>query len=248
MSFLNGMTARYPGDEKTRSLSRTGARRMGIAPPRDREEAFVGARRRSSRVRFLRRAILIGGLGGVAAIVAIAIFNPFAKNFGSLSFSSLSVEGSKLTMARPRLSGFRSDGQPYAMTADKALQDVKHPTVIELQKVTGEIGASAGQSTQVSADSGLYDSVAETMRLTDNVRIGSTQFEVRLRSADINFKTGVYKSDEPVEVHMGQGTTIFGDQAMARNNGKELTFEGHVRTRIIPQSETAADDASGSGK
>ena len=137
-------------------------------------------------------------------MVAVAIFNPFAKNLGSLSFSALSVEGSKLTMARPKLAGFRSDGQPYSMTAEKALQDVKHPTIVELQKLTGEIGASAGQPTRISADAGLYDSVAETMRLTDNVRIGNTQFEVRLRSADINFKTGVYKSDEPVEVHVGR--------------------------------------------
>ena len=42
-------------------------------------------------------------------------------------------------MASPKLAGFRSDGQPYSVTAEKALQDVKNPTTVELQKLTGNI-------------------------------------------------------------------------------------------------------------
>ena len=83
-----------------------------------------------------------------------------------------------------------------------------------------------GDQTRLSADSGLYDSVAERMKLTNNVRIGSGRFEVRLRSADIDFKTGVYQSDEPVEVRVGEGTTITGDRAAARHNGQEFDLRG----------------------
>ena len=146
-------------------------------------------------------------------------------------------------MARPRLAGFRGDGQAYTLTAERALQDVKRPTLVELQKLSGEIGATGGELTHLSAEAGLYDSVAEHMKLTGNVRIGSVRFDVRLPSADIDFKSGVYQSDGPVVVHVGDGTTITGDRATARHNGQEFVFEGHVRTTIIPPPAEA--DAQG---
>jgi hypothetical protein len=43
-------------------------------------------------------------------------------------------------MASPKLAGFRGDGQPYSVSAEAALQDVKHPTIVEFQKLTGDVG------------------------------------------------------------------------------------------------------------
>jgi lipopolysaccharide export system protein LptC len=228
-------------EERAAPAGRAGHRRVAFSPPSDRELALASARRRSSRVRFLRKAILGCGLGTVATMVLIAVYNPFSTKLGSLSFSNVSIYGTKIAMARPKLAGFRTDGQPYTLTAEKALQDIKQPTIVELQKVSGEIGETAQETTRLTADTGVYDSVAERMKLSSNVRIGSARFEVQLRSADIDFKTGVYQSDEPVEVHVGSGTTITGDRATARHNGQELTFEGRVRTTINPPADTAAD-------
>jgi len=76
-----------------------GAPRLVVAPPSDRERAFIGARRRSLRVRLLRKALLVGSLGTVAAMVLITIYNPFAAKFGALSFSALSLDGTKVTIA-----------------------------------------------------------------------------------------------------------------------------------------------------
>ena len=242
----SAMAADVNGAKRTAMASaRSGGRGHIVETPPDRARVFVAARRRSLRVRFLRSAILVGGLGTVAALVGIAIFNPFAAKLGALSFSKLTVEGTKITMVRPKLAGFRSDGQPYAFTAERALQDVRNPTVLELETLDGEIGKAEGEATHISADAGVYDSVHEHMELSSNVRIGSTRFEVKLRSADIDFKSGVYRSEEPIEVDVGKGTTIFGDRATARNNGQEFSFEGHVRTRIIPETDAAqGDDAN----
>ena len=212
------------------------ARLVAVAPPADREQAFAKAKRRSARVKWLRRAILIGGVGGVAAMLVIAFFNPFATKLGSLSFGALSVEGTKIVMDRPKLAGFRSDGQPYVLTAERALQDIKQPTIVQLRKVDGEIGSSGGEPTHLVADTGVYDSVGEHMELSDNIRIKNGRFTVLLRSAKFDFKSGVYGSDDHVEVQTGDGTTIFADRASAINHGQELTFEGHVRTNIVPQT------------
>ncbi len=145
-------------------------------------------------------------------------------------------------MAKPRLAGFRSDGQPYVLTAARALQDVKHPTVAELQDLVGDMGMAGGETTRLTADAGVYDNVGERMKLTGNVKIDSARFQVRLRSVDIDFKTGLYRSDEPVEVHVGAGTTVFADRATAQNNGQELIFEGRVRTTVVPQGDASVED------
>jgi lipopolysaccharide export system protein LptC len=218
-------------------------RRIGVASPPDREHAFAKAKRHSTRVRLLRLAILIGGLGTVAAMLVAAFFNPFATKLGALNFAALSLEGTKIVMDRPKLAGFRSDGQPYLLTAERALQDVKHPTIVELQSVDGEIGMAGGEATHLSADAGVYDTVGEHMELSKNVRIKNGRFIVLLRSAKFDFKSGVYGSDDPVEVRAGDGTTIFADRAATLNHGQELTFQGHVRTNIVPQvgQQPAAD-------
>jgi lipopolysaccharide export system protein LptC len=226
------------GGERIGSLSAPSATRRVGAPPRSREQAFAKAKQRSARVRLLRALILIGGLGAVAGVVGIAFFNPFATKLASLPFRALSVEGTKIVMDRPKLAGFRGDGQPYVMTAERALQDVKQPTLVELRKVDGEMGMAGGESTHLRADAGVYDSVAEHMELSGNVQIKNSRFTVLLRSARFDFKSGVYGSDEPVKVEAGDGsTTILSDRAAAVNHGQELTFEGHVRTRIVPQTD-----------
>jgi lipopolysaccharide export system protein LptC len=219
------------------SSARASARRIAIAPPRDREQDFARAKRRSARVRILRAAILIGGLGSVAAMFGIAVFDRLSIKLGALTFNALSVEGTKVVMERPKLAGFRNDGQPYLLTAERALQDVKQPTIVELQRIDGEIGMAGGEATHLTADTGIYDSMREHMDLSNNVWIKNSRFDVSLRRASFDFKSGAYESDDPVEVHAGDGTTIFADRAAARNNGQELTFEGHVKTRIISQAD-----------
>ena len=212
------------------------ARRIGAQPLDVRERAFAKAKRRSARVRFWRLAILIGGLGAVATILVIAFFNPFATKLGALGFNALSVEGAKIVMDRPKLAGFRSDGQPYVLTAERALQDVKQPTMVQLQNVVGDIGASSGEPTHLAADAGVYDSAGEHMELSGNVKIKNGRSTVLLRTAKFDFKSGIYGSDDPVEVRAGDGTTIDADRASALNHGQEVTFDGHVRTRIVPQT------------
>jgi lipopolysaccharide export system protein LptC len=222
-------------------------RRIGVAPPPDRERAFAKAKRRSGRVRLLRLTILIGGLGAIAATLVITFFNPFATKLGSLGFNALSVEGTKVVMERPRLAGFRSDGQPYLLTAERALQDIKQPTMVQLRKVDGEIGATGGEATHLAADTGVYDNLAERMELSGNVRIKNGRFTVLLRTARFDFKSGAYGSDDRVEVQGDDGTTIFADRASAINHGQELTFEGHVRTNIVPQAnQKPASEVKGS--
>jgi hypothetical protein len=69
------------------------------------------------------------------------------------------------------------------------------------------------------------------------VRITNGRTNVLLRSAKFDFKSGAFGSDEPVEVRVSDGTTIVSDRAFAIDHGQELTFDGHVKTRIVPQTD-----------
>jgi lipopolysaccharide export system protein LptC len=84
------------------------------------------------------------------------------------------------------------------------------------------------------------------MDISRNVRVKSDQYDVRLQSASIDFKIGVYLSHEPVTVVTSNGATIDADSVAATDNGRQLTFEGHVRS--VLQVGDGAARAGGESK
>ena len=216
------------------------------APPQsgDRAAAFAAAARHSRLVRFLRIAILGGAGGTIALLVAIAVFDPLGRLKGEASVASLGIDGTKVVMERPKLAGFHKDGRPYVVNAERAIQDVLHPTIVELRAVEAQVGVAGGGASTVVADEGVYDSANERMDLSRNVRVKSDQYDVRLQSADIDFKSGVYLSRDPVTVTTIDGTTINADSISATDNGKQLVFDGHVRSVLQPPGAAAETRAT----
>jgi lipopolysaccharide export system protein LptC len=196
----------------------------------ERAAAFAAAARHSKLVRFLRVAILVGAASAIAILAIIAIFDPFGRLTVDASVAGLGLDGTKVMMERPKLAGFRKDGRPYVVTADRAMQDVLHPTIVELRGINAEVGIAGSGASKVTADAGVYDTTNEHMEISRNVHVKSEQYDVRLQSASIDFKAGIYVSHEPVNVVTSGGTTIDADQVSATDNGKQLTFEGHVRS------------------
>jgi lipopolysaccharide export system protein LptC len=209
--------------------------------------AFRSARSHSRLVRILRVAAPTSLVLAVALLVLGALFNPFRNLPGDVSFSSLGIDGMKITMGKPKLTGVRQDGRAYVVNAAKAIQDVTRPTMVELREIDGELGMADNQTVHITAAIGFYDSVKQTLDVSQDVRIHNANYDVRLDSASVDFKNGVYKSDKPVTVVMSNGTTISGDSALARNNGEELTFDGHVRSLFkTDDRESAAAEMKGS--
>jgi len=100
-------------------------------------------------------------------------------------------------MEHPKLAGFRKDGRPYLVNAQRAIQDALHPTLVELHGIDGDIAMTGSGVAHITANLGLYDTAKEHMDVSDNVRLRSPQYDVRLKSAGIDFKSGVYISKEP---------------------------------------------------
>jgi lipopolysaccharide export system protein LptC len=216
---------------------------IGVRDATQRAKAFAAAARHSAHVRFLRIALLGGAVATVAVLVGIGLFDPFGRLASGVSISGIGVDGTKVTMSHPRLAGFRKDGRPYLVNAQKAIQDALHPTLVELHGIDADVALAEGGSAHMTANSGYYDSAKEHMDVMDNVRLKSPQYEVSLKSASIDFHSGLYVSKEPVTIVTTSGTTLSGDGISAADNGKELTIEGHVKTMIPPASDATETPA-----
>ena len=168
--------------------------------------AFEVARRHSRLVRILRVAFIVGGVGGVVALTGLGLYRTFGGAIGRLSIGDLSVDGTKITMDRPRLTGARPDGGGYVINAAKAIQDVTDPTEVDLVEIDGDIVPANHDTLHLTATSGHYDSSHERIDLFGVVRMKNSSYTIDLRSAHIEFKTGEYSSRDPITV-----VTTYGD-------------------------------------
>ncbi|WP_244424579.1 LPS export ABC transporter periplasmic protein LptC [Methylobacterium nodulans] len=202
------------------------------------------AQRHSAQVRFLRLAIPLGSAAAVLAVAAVTWLDPFGALGVTVSLGEVSVSGSKVTMESPRLTGYRGkDGRPYEVTAKAALQDVRRPTVIELQNMKGHMQADeTGALSHLEALSGVFDTQKESLELSRSIRLWTDKGqEARLSSAQVNFKAGTMNSREPVTVTLPNGT-IRSDGLEVVDNGRTISFIGNVKT-VFDGGVTGADAA-----
>lgn len=211
-----------------------------------RAAAFRAAGRHTWRVRILKTLMIIGSVALVAGVTVIGIFDPFRKAGQVTDFSvgALGVDGSKVTMELPHLAGFRQDGRPYDMRARSMTQDLKKPNAFDLLGIDGVIGMGEKGTATVTANKGYYDNNANAMDLMGNVHVRSNAgYEAYLQDAHIDFKTSQVSTKKSVHATMNT-TTVVSDSMSVTDNGKHMIFEGHVRSRFVPQ-KTANETPAG---
>ncbi len=214
----------------------TNARGQGAIGRDPRARAYDQARRHSARVRFYKRVIPIGTAVAVAALVAFALAAPSGP--AGLSLGPISFSGTKVTMERPKMTGFHKDKRPYEVTATSATQDVRKPNVIELNQMRGRLVIDDnGTAARLEAATGIFDTTREHLDLRKDVRVTTDAgHEARLNSAAIDFKAGTVVSREPVTVTL-TGASVEAQGLEISDNGKVLTFTGRVRTVIEPEAK-----------
>jgi lipopolysaccharide export system protein LptC len=205
--------------------------------------AYRRARRHSIVVRFLRRVIPLGAAVAIAAVVAVAVLDPFGRGAG-LSLGPISLSGTKVTMEAPRLTGFRQGNRGYEVTASAAMQDVRKPTLIELVDLRGRmVTDDSGAAVRLKADFGVFDTQKEQLEVRDNVELATDDGQKAfLEAAFADFKAGTVTSRKPVKVLL-KGAVIEADGLDVTENGKVISFLGNVRTLI--ERGAAPDPALG---
>ena len=203
---------------------------------RDRAAAFRAARVHSSRVRLLRVAIIAGCALAIVGLVGRAFYDPFAKAPGNMSLASATLNGTRVTMERPKLSGFRQDGRPYDVRATSGVQDIRTPNIIELNQLEAKFETGARALVRVEALRGVYDSSKDFLHMMDDIHIVSDSgFDIRMTIADADFKSGAIDSRAPVVLVMSGGA-INANSLTVTGNGESILFDGDVRSLFHPRS------------
>lgn len=195
--------------------------------------AFLAAARHSRHVRMLRRAIPLLCIGGVIFLVLRSVVGSFFAVPGNFGMAKMAIEGQKIVMDKPRLSGFKRDGSSYEMTAVTAIQDLRVPNMMELNTLQARIQNGERGWTYLWGDTGLYDSKAEKLDVSGNVRVRTDAgTEADLLDASIEFKGGIVITEKAAEVRSPQGK-INSDRMQVLDNGKHMVFEGNVRSIFV---------------
>jgi lipopolysaccharide export system protein LptC len=215
----------------------------------DRAKAFRDAGRHTLHVRILRWGIVLAALALALGGAGFVLIDRLGFRQVDLTLARATLNGSRVTMDAPKLNGFRRDGRPYEVRARSGVQDVRTPKIIELNEVEANLQTADRTSVRVLAPEGVFDSGADRMRLqggsvtggagagaAGTVRVTSTSgYNIVMLSAEMDFKTGALRSNDPVTVTMTNGT-IEADSLNVTGNGATVSFIGNVRSVIMPEA------------
>jgi lipopolysaccharide export system protein LptC len=231
MDFKTPDVAVADGNPRQSGSHHLGAAGFDMTPVTSRG-GFRAANLHSGRVRVLRLVAIVGSLLAISAVSAAVLLNPLRHLPGDISIGRVGVDGTKITADSPKITGAQKNGRPFEITARTGLQDTTTPDIIELLGVDSTLGAADASTTWVSAARGIYDSLHDKMTLEGDVRIkSSTGYELQLKTARIDFKTGGLVSGDPVKVNLNGGT-ITAKQLDVSDNGHKVSFDGEVTSLI----------------
>jgi lipopolysaccharide export system protein LptC len=212
----------------------------------DLEARFARAARHSRMVRALRIAVpAVVGLV-MAAVVAIAVFNPFrALAKLPLDMDNLVVSGTKITMESPRLAGFTPDKRPYEMQATTATQDITDPDHVELHTLRAKVLMEDHTTVTLNSRTGVFDTKTQMLDLHKDILMqSSTGYEARLTHALVDMGQGTVTSDQPVDVKLLNGT-LTADTMKVTEKGDVVRFENNVVMHLVMDRPVAIADSAG---
>ena len=203
-----------------------------------RGDAFSRAQRHSRRVRVLKFAV---PLLAVAIAVAFPVYSYLKAPVSvSVQADGTAFSDGKLVMANPKLNGFTKQKLPYSLTATRATQDVGQQAVIDLEGINAKLPVATDNIVSVDAAHGIYNRDANTMDLTSDVSVTTTDGLVaKFKSIFLDMGKGSMKTSNPVDVSRG-GSRITADSMSVQDNGRLVVFENRVRVNIVPAALKAA--------
>lgn len=215
-----------------------------IRPVAEKDElerrAFKRARRHSGIVRLLRIALPLGGVFIIATLFGAYLWSQ--SGIGGIDAASVSMEGGRMVMRNPHLTGTDERERPYSLKAREAIQDPAKPSAVELIDIDATVPVQDGISARILAGNGQYDANAKTLKLTNSVDVtaddGST---ITLQDADIDMGAGTMHTANPVSMRTEQAE-ISAQRLAVEDNGQRIVFEERVRMTIYPEKVRAAQE------
>ena len=193
------------------------------------------ALRYSRFVAVMKRALPMGALVIVALVVAYALIPRHIDRTMSLTYQQRGMLHNDLTMTKPRLSGTDQNGNPFVVTADKAIQDPVDRHRATLLGVDADIQFDGGQWLNASAAKGVYDMDASSLKLDGGISLYTDSgYELHTTSADVDLKKNVVSGQQKVTGHGPLGA-VSADSFHFDRLKKQVKLDGHVHMTMYPK-------------
>jgi lipopolysaccharide export system protein LptC len=194
-------------------------------------------------VRVLRLGVPAGILAVLLMVVAANYMPPIGRFRLPGELGKLVINGTKITMEQPRLTGFTNDSRAYEFTANAAAQDITKPDLVELHKPHAKIQMQDKSTVTMSAMSGVYNMKSELLKLSEDINlVSSTGYEGRLSEAQIDVRKGRVVSEKPVWVKLLNGF-LNAQRLEVADNGAMVRFGGGVAMTILPDNNATKSNA-----
>jgi len=206
--------------------------RIAVAGTTDRKAARSAASRHSRKVRVLRIALPVVGALIVMGFVGYTYLSDIG---GGVEIGSVSLGREGIIMKNPRLTGHDGHNRSYEVTAERAIQRIDNPKLIELEVINARIDLKDQDWATFTAERGNYDGDTEILILNKGIVVKSgSGYVAHLDHAKIDLKKGELTTDRSVDVSSPAGT-ISAQSLDMEKNGEVIRFTGQVRMTIIPK-------------
>lgn len=129
----------------------------------------------------------------------------------------------------PRYESLDNSGQPFVITADRAVQSLKDPDLVLLDRPAASLTLGNGRVLSGRAENGTYRQAEEQLWLEGDVRLSQDDgYEMTMEKLLISLKTQQAWSDRPVSGQGPAGTLAASGVQLDNGNGK-LIFTGPAR-------------------
>jgi lipopolysaccharide export system protein LptC len=195
-------------------------------------EALHQARRYSTFVRVLKRALPLAALCLALAVVAYAL-RPREAGRVTMTFERMGQLEGDLAMVNPRLTGTDDKGLPFIVSAASAVQEGPGSGRVRLSDIRAEMTLDDGTLVHVTAAQGLVDTAARQLDIMGGIRFASADgYVAETASAKADLRNGIVTGVEPVKAS-GKFGELTAQRFTFDKDSKKLRFDGDVRMKVI---------------
>jgi lipopolysaccharide export system protein LptC len=189
------------------------------------------ALRYSRFVVLMKRILALGAFLIIAAVLAFFFVQRMPRKV-QMSYEQLGRVQNDLTMMKPRLAGSDTKGNPYVITADRAVQDARDPKKAVLQNIEADLTLDKANWVNAHAKSGLVDMTTGQLELYGGIDVFTAAgYELHSASASANMKQSVIHGHQTV-TGQGPSGTLRADEFHADRATDILTLSGHVQMTL----------------
>lgn len=179
-------------------------------------------------------------LGALALLATLFLFarSP-ANQQQTIPIAQIEEIAKEQQITAPQFSGVTEDGSVIAVQAKSAKPDAQNPNALLVESLSIDMNASDGTDLQISSDTSILDSQAQTVRLNGLSRvITSSGYTMETNGISADLKTGEIVSDGRLAVQAPFGDLTAGKVQISISKdgtGQQMVFTQGVRLLYTPQ-------------